>query len=62
MQFFQLIQNLGISENLLNDCFQTEFVDTDCVMPEPSVKLLLIATHPNLAMFEACAVITASMK
>ena len=31
-------------------------------MPEPRVKLLLIATHPYSAMLDACAVITALMK
>ena len=31
-------------------------------MPEPRVKLLLIVTHPYLAMLDACAVITALMK
>ena len=31
-------------------------------MPEPRVKLLLIAKHPYSAMFDACAIITALMK
>ena len=31
-------------------------------VPEPRVKLLLIATRPYLAMLDACAVITALMK
>ena len=45
-----------------NECFQIEFVDVYCVMPEPRVKLLLIATHRYSAMRDACAVITALMK
>ena len=31
-------------------------------MPEPKVKLLLIATHPYSAMLDTCSVITAFMK
>ena len=46
----------------LNECYQTEFVDSYYVMPEPRVKLLLIATHPYSAMLEACVVITALMR
>ena len=39
-----------------------EFVDAYCVIPEPRVKLLLVATRPYSAMLDAFAVITALMK
>ena len=39
---------------ILNECFQTEFVNTCCVMPEPKAKLLLIVTHPYSAMIDVC--------
>ena len=45
-----------------NKSFQTEFVDAYYVIPEPSVKLLLIAIRSNSAMFNACTVTTALMK
>ena len=45
-----------------NESFQTELVDAYCVMPEPRVKLLLIATRPYSAILDAYAVITTLIK
>ena len=38
------------------------FFNAYCMIPEPRVKLLLIATRPYSAMLDACTVITALMK
>ena len=45
-----------------NESFQTEPVDGYCVMPEPRVRLLLVAARPYSAILDACAAITALMK
>ena len=47
---------------LSNEYFQVKFVYAHCVMPEPRVKLLLIARRSYSVMLDAYAVITASMK
>ena len=39
----------------LNECFQTEFLDGYCVIPEPRVNSLLFATRPYSGMLDACA-------
>ena len=50
---------LGRSENLQTNAY---FVDAYCVILEPRVKLLLVATRPYSAMLDAFAVITALTK
>ena len=57
----RLVVPLGLKE-FANKCFETEFLNAYCVMPEPKLRLLLIALRPYLEMLDACAIITALMK
>ena len=61
-KFFQANSKPRQIGKFSNKCFQTEFANAYCVMSKPRVKLLLIATRPYSAMFDACAIITALMK
>ena len=60
--FCQLIQDLGRSESCKRILPELAFVDTYCVMPEPRVKILFIATRPYSAILDSYAVNTALMK
>ena len=60
--FCQLIQDLGRPEICKRMLPEWVFVDTYCVMPEPRVKILFIATRPYSAILDSYAVNTELMK